>query len=65
MLAPDSHFVCLISLQSCWETITSQSMQLRLVVKRIVIQEAWKVYDLIWTRVEFLFVTLCRAFEAV
>ena len=37
MLAPDSHFACLISLQSYWETITSQSMQLRLVVKRIVI----------------------------
>ena len=29
MLAPDSHFECLISLQSYWETITSQSMQLR------------------------------------
>ena len=65
MLAPVSHFVCFISLQSYWETITSQSVQLRLAVKRIVIQEAWTVYDLIWTRVEFLFVTQCRAFEAV
>ena len=27
MLAPVSHFVCLISLQSYWETITSESMQ--------------------------------------
>ena len=27
MLAPDSHFVCLISLQSYWETITSESME--------------------------------------
>ena len=53
MLAPVSHFVCLVSLQSYWETITSQSVHLRLAVKRIVIQEAWTVYDLIWTRVEF------------
>ena len=65
MLALDSHFACLISLQSHWETITSQSMPVTVgsekdinIYKRLEKSMIW--FEVAWNFCWLLYVVLLR-----